>query len=331
MVESSRTTSEYGQARKRSESRSKKTARKSSRTKRARRQSTDQSAPPVMFRGSLAGFTWNTAKRKKSKPRRRYDLTLNVPGAEMRLPAVPQVAFGWRLVSGVLALALVMLIYHLWTGPMYQIQQLQIHGLQRLDSRDVTAILGLTGGQIFTVNADELESRLRKTFPEFTEVSVEVGLPASVIVSVQERQPIVTWQQDGRTILVDPDGMAFPRRSESDATPALVVNALDSPPAMQQTEEAVDGAVSFLPVEMVSALLSMNAQAPEGSMLVYDKLRGLGWKDVQGWEVYFGDVRDMSAKLNVYRVIVDKLAKENISPALISVEHVHNPYYRLER
>ncbi len=331
MVESSHSSSDHEQARQRSEARRKKSTRKSARTAGRSQKSQANGVPPVMVRGGLAGFTWEGPKRKKTKPRRRYDLTLSVPGAEMRLPAVPQVAFGWRLVSGTLAIALAMLLYHLWTAPMYKVQVLQISGLQRLDSRDVGAILGIKDEPIFMVDAGELETRLRKTFPEFSQVSVKIGLPASVQIRVQERQPILTWQQDGRTILVDPSGMAFPRRSESDSIPSLVVNAFNSPPAIEQPETNLDAAIQFMPVEMVSAILSMSAQAPEGSALVFDKLRGLGWKDSQGWEVYFGDVRGMSAKLNVYRAIVDKLAADNISPEMISVEHVHNPYYRLER
>jgi hypothetical protein len=39
----------------------------------------------------------------------------------------------------------------------------------------------------------------------------------------------------------------------------------------------------------------------------------------------------MEMKLLVYQAIVDRLQKEGITPALISVENVHAPYYRLER
>jgi hypothetical protein len=82
---------------------------------------------------------------------------------------------------------------------------------------------------------------------------------------------------------------------------------------------------------MVSAILSMSAQAPAGTPLIYDALHGLGWKDAAGWEVYFGDIRDIEMKLRVYQALVKRLQGEGLQPALISVEYVHSPYYRLER
>ena len=52
--------------------------------KKARRSymSEDRSMPPVMVRGD---FTWMPQSvRKRNKTRRRYDVALNIPGAEMR-------------------------------------------------------------------------------------------------------------------------------------------------------------------------------------------------------------------------------------------------------
>jgi hypothetical protein len=36
-------------------------------------------------------------------------------------------------------------------------------------------------------------------------------------------------------------------------------------------------------------------------------------------------------KMAVYQALVDQLKSEGIQPALISVEYVHAPYYRMER
>ena len=66
--------------------------------------------------------------------------------------------------------------------------------------------------------------------------------------------------------------------------------------------------------------------------LVYDSVHGLGWNDPKGWEVYFGsEDQDMEMKLTVYQALVDRLENEGIQPAMISVEYVHAPYYRMER
>lgn len=291
----------------------------------------ERNVPPVLVRGvSLGDMPWQPRPRSKTKPRRRYDVALNMPGVEMRLPSIPQIAIGWRLVSFLLVAALGMLLYHLWNSPQYRIQNARVIGLQRLTSQDVNAVLNVRDERIFAVDPAILEKKLLQAFPEFSKAAVKVNLPGEVTVRVEERQPILTWRQDGRTILVDANGFSFPTRDENAVLPAVVVEAHGAPPA-QEVQAENPTLEQFMPVEMVSAILSMSAQVPQGTLISYDPQRGLGWKDVQGWEVYFGDTRNMDMKLRLYRAILEKLDKDDIMPALISVEHVHLPYYRLER
>jgi len=248
----------------------------------------------------------------------------------MRLPALPQVAFGWRFVSALLGAALSLLLYHLWNSPAYRVGSPQVMGLQRISSKDVSAIMNVNNEPVFALDVNELRNRLEEAFPEFSSVAVEVSLPSDVLVTVQERQPILAWRQDNRTVLVDANGVAFPLRAEQDTIPSLVVEAFDTPPTAVMDIDPT-APVQLIPVEMVSAILSLSAYAPADRPLVYDRQRGLGWQDEQGWEVYFGDVRDMNTKLHVYQAVVKKLQSEGITPALISVEHVQIPYYRLDR
>jgi len=289
-----------------------------------------RSMPPVMVRGQLSGESLSLRKGKK-KARRRVDLTLNVPGAEMRLPALPEFSFSMRWVSGLIVLGLSFLLYQLWSSPTFMIQEAELIGLQRLSSRDVNTVLRLVDEPIFMVNPGELKSKIMTSFPEFSQVQIEVSLPNSVRVTVDERVPILTWRQDSRTVFVDANGVAFPLRGESATAPSLVVEATSPPPTNVDALPDFGSPAQFMPVEMVSAILSMSAQAPQGIPLAYDAQHGLGWKDPNGWEVYFGQLKDMAAKLNIYQALMKKLEKEGFKPTLVSVEYIHSPYFRIER
>jgi hypothetical protein len=318
--------------------------RKSKRTKKAKPQPSTRhykmevrSQPPVMVRGSLEGVPLRARKAGKTKARRRYDLSLNVPGAEMRLPALPMISIGPRLISGVLAIALGVMAYLLWTAPNFQVQAAQISGLQRLSANDVNTVLDISGQPIFTVSGKELEKKLLDAFPEFSSVAVKVGFPQDVQVSVTERVPILTWRQADHTILVDANGVAFPQRDPAEVGPALTVEASGPPTSAEVTSQSADpqseaqANAQFMPVDMVSAIISMSAFVPKNTPLIYDSEHGLGWKDTQGWDVYFGDIRDIDMKLRVYQAMLKTFKKEKINPILISVEYVHTPYYRLEK
>lgn len=269
-------------------------------------------------------------KKRQTKARKRYDVSLSVPGAEMRLPSLPHLKAGWRIVSAILTITFSALIYYLWTSPSYRVITAEVNGLQRLTSHDVNAVLDILDESIFTLNSSELQKKLQEAFPEFSSASVNISLPNKVNVEVVERQPILAWQQDGLTTLVDANGAAFPQRFLNNEIPPVAVQANSSPPQGDDLSEAnsLDG---FMSVELVSTIMSMHAQSPENIPLSYDDEHGLGWKDPRGWSVFFGDVADMDTKMNVYKAIVEQVTKQNKKPSLISIEYVHNPYYRLEQ
>jgi cell division septal protein FtsQ len=329
--------------------------------RRSPRRSVSQSGPynpPVMVRTNMAAQA--PAARKRSKTRRRYDVALGVPGAEMRLPALPQVHFGWRLISLVMVALLGAALYHLWNSPKYQVETVKVNGLQRLSSDQVNVDLNLAGQPIFSLNPAALRDQLMKDFPELKSAAVSVAWPNKVTVTVSERLPVLTWQQDGKTLFVDADGMAFaPRPGEKPLGPVILASS--SPPvlltgeqpaqtslqdqlaAINQTSAAAqsDKAAAspaqpavvrpWLTPQMVAGILTLAKQAPKGTNVVYDRQHGLGWKDAGGWNVYFGDGQDMAMKLNVYKAIVKQLKSEDITPTFISVEYAHAPYYHAQQ
>jgi cell division protein FtsQ len=286
-----------------------------------------------MVRGGQIGGT--ISSRKKAKPiKRRYDVALGATGAEMRLPALPSVRFGWRLVSGLLVGILAFTLYTLWNSPMYRVSTAEVEGLKRLNSQDINAVANVAGKPIFVVDPRKVRQDIQASFLELADVSVDVKIPAKVLIVVEERQPVLAWEEESKVMWVDAKGVAFPPRGEDG--PSILVKAENSPlspPASESQEEdaQIEAPNRFLPPQLVSAALAISLQAPQGTPLVYTGDHGLGWKDPRGWEVYFGmNLKDMEMKLRVYQTLVKRLGKEKIQPKLISVEYVHAPYYRLE-
>jgi hypothetical protein len=250
----------------------------------------------------------------------------------MRLPSLPVASIGWRLFSGLLAAALAALIYLAWNRPELQVGAAEVQGLQRLSSADINAIADVSGKPIFTVQPKKIEEDLKLAYPELSNVTVSTSLPSAVRIVLEEREPVVTWEQDGRTWWVDKTGFAYPQRDEAQAPPVRV-RADDTIPSASVQGEAASprsSTPSFSP-EFVAAVLQLSAQAPEGKPLIYNHDHGLGWKDGHGWEVYFGtELQDIDMKLQVYEAILKEIKKKDVHPIFVSVEFVHAPYYRLE-
>ena len=282
--------------------------------------------PPVYIRGGMANLPVQP-RRLGVPPKRRYNVALSVPGAELHLPAMPVLRLSWRVVSGVIAALLLAVAVYLWTSPTYRIDMVQVVGLQRLTANDVNTVVGLVGQSIFSASPQKIRQDLQQAFPELKDVSVKVGLPAKVEVKARERIPVIAWNQGDSEKWIDMEGMAFPPRG--DVGKLVVVDAKDNPPGIGKISP-MD--LRFISPEMVGVIGRMALKAPKDTPLLYDSEHGLGWLDPFNCQVYFGlDMRDMDEKLQVYQALAAKLSNDAIQPALISVEFLHAPYYRLER
>jgi cell division septal protein FtsQ len=321
-------------------------------TRRTGRRFEQTAPPPMMVRGGVQGLP--VLRKKRSRAKRRVDVSLGMPGAEMRLPSLPRVQIGWRVVSALIVALLGFLLYTLWNSPKYQVNAAQISGLQRISAHQVQAVLGLSGQPVFTLNQHEMQEKLVKTFPEFESVAVKVSLPNLVKVSVKERVPALIWRKGEQIQMVDVSGIAFPIREDAMELGLPVIEATSLPPLLQiqddaseldasqleqralqaetqsEAQSATQDARQIMSADMVTAVLTMALQAPHGTTLVYDARHGLGWVDQGGWQVYFGDVADMQMKLHVYHALVEKLQQDGSTPRMVSVEYVHAPYFRLQ-
>lgn len=283
---------------------------------------------------------------------KRQGQKVNVPlkskGATLQLPAFPRLKFGWRLISGaifILSLAVVITFTSLDT---FEVSALTLEGAERLTAETMNAQLGLAGASIVEVQPKEVEAQITALFPSLSSVEVTTGLPASVTVKVVERQPLIAWYQDGATYWIDANGVMFPVFGEA-AVPQTVY-ATGNPPAaysplieadeletgMETEPEAgltlTTAALPNTTPEFVQGVLTLLGYVPEGSVLQYDPAFGLGWQDPNGWLVYFGkDIENIDVKLAEYQTIIAELREKNLTPALISLEFLHAPFYRLEQ
>ncbi len=288
-----------------------------------------------------------------NRKRNQVHVPLKKKGAELQLPAFPRLRLGWRLISGaVFALSLAMVISFSSLSA-FQVSSIDLRGAQRLDAGLVLEQVDIIGEGIIKVQPEETAEKIQALFPSLSSVRVSVGIPASVTLRVTERQPLILWQGDSDSLWIDAEGVMFPIMGEAEVT--MTVMAKSTPPAAAIAEEDEPGAleeettqadenedvisIAGMPPqkyprttpEFIQGILSLKNYIPEGSSLQYDPQFGLGWQDTQGWLVYFGkDVQNIDLKLAEYQTILAALRSENITPALISLEFLHAPFYRLE-
>jgi hypothetical protein len=258
--------------------------------------------------------------------RRRHYFKLADAGAELRLPALPNVHVGWRVVSGLIAAATLAALFFMWSASDFVVSGVDLRGAQRLDAAAVEAVIKVSGSSIFSIETDSIYTLLRQQFPELQAVNVSVGFPAKVVVRVEERAPVLAWEQAGLTVWVDAAGVSFIPQGTAESL--IKVTALEAPPTLDGENYAQH---QLIRPEMVRAIQDLSRIAPQGAPLIYDPRLGFGWTDPGGWQAFFGqDGKDMTQRLAVYLRIVAELSAHNLTPTLISVAQLHAPYYRMD-
>jgi hypothetical protein len=302
-------------------------ARPQKRKSRAKSKSGYRELPPITARGVVNDFA---IERRKKAGKRRFNAILSLPRPAARVLSLPnrRIRASWRLLSFVILLLLGTGLYLLWTLPEFRVNAARISGNQRISTEELNAALDLNGKPIFLLTPAQLKERALRAYPELASVDVTVDLPNIVTVKVNEREPVILWQQDGGYAWVDKTGTAF--RPHGDAPGLIVVQALSAPPTISTAEDNPLVPAPFISEETVKALTELAPYVPAGTPILYDPVKGLSWTDGRGWQAVFGTSGDdVEAKVRVYQAMVDWLTQRGIRPILINVAYPSAPFYRL--
>jgi hypothetical protein len=269
-------------------------------------------------------------------------------GEEIRGAIKRRFKVGWRILSLLIVGILSYALLTAWRSPEYRISEIKITGLQRLSEAELLAKVTVLGMHSFAVEPEKIKAEIVAAFPDFREVTVKVGIPGTFEIIVTERQPMIAWQSKKALIWVDSEGYLIPPRGASGEI--LAIQA-DSIPAYQ-IRSSIEDPVTLKSVtnrfqksrqpwhfrgsqtdrqRLLTATLQLNAWMPNEKTLLYQRQRGLGWKDARGWDVFVGQkLEGINDKMVMYETIVRELEKQGISPTLVSVEFLHAPYYRTD-
>lgn len=312
--------------------------RRAERVTRELQQAAKQAAKP-MVKVSARLTTLPLKESPKPAEKRKFKIALGLPEFHLKkpkialprlpqLPRMPRAHTNWRIASVLFALAFGTLLVLAFQLQYFYVPTAYVLGNTRILSEEINGIIGVSGQNIFTVQPDDLERRLRLNYPELLSAQVDVYLPNYVYVTVLERQPVILWNQNGGYTWIDEAGVAFRPRGE--AAGLIVVNALDAPPAGIPTSDDPYSPPPFLQKDLVDSALALAPLVPASATLTFSSADGFSWVDPRGWTAAFGtSSNDMPLKITVYRTLVDSLLQKGKTPIYINVEHPDGPYYRM--
>lgn len=206
----------------------------------------------------------------------------------------------------------------------FYIYRIDVVGAQRTSPEEASQASGLSGLHILWARPNRIEARILKALPALEGAQVgcrlrasgsSAGLSAACDVAVVERQPRVTWDENGRLWWVDADGMIF-SAEERLAEGWLVQGPLPRDKGARLEERA---SVALNELWETGAHVS--------PVLQYVPGRGFVLTDERGWRVIVGQGPGMARRMQMLEWLAADLQARGVTPRFVDLRFLHAPYY----
>lgn len=210
----------------------------------------------------------------------------------------------------------------------FYVHHANVVGAGRVSPNEIFRASGLPGLHILWARPTEIEARILATLPPVESTRVVCKLPAVCTITITERQPEVTWDEDGQLWWIDAEGIIFP------ASPPFI------PPKVGGGRGGAEGWLVRGPLprdedgrldERVHVALTelRTAGANVSSSLSHVPGRGLVLTDERGWRVIVGQGAGMAERLRVLECLAADLEARGLTPRFVDVRFPDAPYYSL--
>jgi cell division septal protein FtsQ len=207
------------------------------------------------------------------------------------------IPFSWRWLSGTLSILLVLILYGMVASDVFIVRSVSVGGERYMSREEVFELAGIANTHLFWINPREVEARIEEN-PSIADAQVFIGWPPNMVaIYIVERDPAIIWEQANFRVWVDVNGtVMFARRDRPDLVRIVYPDG-----------EGVLGAGATIDREIVAAALQLKTKFPTIDVLLYDDIKGLGYRDTRqgnSWIVWFGKGTNIDMKVRVYNEIV---------------------------
>ena len=220
--------------------------------------------------------------------------------------------------SLLIIVALLLVLFVFFSSDAFYVHSIAVGGTHYLPKEEIFALTGIANMHVFWVDPAAVRQSLLRS-SSIAEAEVSVGWPPNMVqVVVAEREPAMIWVQSGTTHWIDLQGRVMQVREERDDLVRVIAgNDVDEGPLGQNVRVSTD---------VVNGALQLYELLPAVSELRYHPIKGLGFRDDNGTNIWFGTGPNMPEKIVVYQAIAEDMRGRGMQPYEINVANPDAPY-----
>lgn len=225
----------------------------------------------------------------------------------------------WRLLSLAIVLSLSSILLVMLSSDAFYVRSIAVGGLNYLTKEEVFTYADIANTHIFWVKPDAIRQNLLQS-PAIADAQITLSWPPQMVnILIEERQPALVWEQGGTAIWVDVQGRIMAQRTD---LPNLIRISAEIP-----VERGPLGGSQRVDTHIVIGALQLQELLPGVTTLRYDAVRGLGYRNPNGWDVWFGTGSGMREKFSIYRSIADSVQARGIQVGEVNIVNPDAPFY----
>jgi hypothetical protein len=291
------------------------------RTRRRRRRTFESSTAQPQIKRKQKPEPARAADKQKNARARSHSGAVSAAS-----PPASQRRSRWRTLGlRVLAAAILMIVIgamvYLSTAEMFFVYGAEIVGSRFLPLDTIYQSAGVDELNIFWVNPKKVTQRIEE-LDGIKAARVHCSLPATVLIEVEERQPVVMWRAEAQESdwWLDEDDVVLPYHGVLSNT----VFVVDSSERQLHVGDQIE------PKGIVRSVQQLAAALPHVEVFYYQPEQGLSFsqRTPKGeWPVYLGDSQDLPHKIQVLKALTDYLVAQDIRPRYVDLRWPDHPAY----
>ncbi len=183
-------------------------------------------------------------------------------------------------------------LYGVGASPAFHYAKMQLDGIHFTDAAAVEAALADVRGQnLFRLATGPLQAALER-LPTVEHARIDVRLPGTLAVTIQERRPVLVWQTGDERYLAGADGMIFARLGDGAPNEAAGLPQIDDRRAAS-TSLTIGSRLDAVDVDAATRLASLRpadvgSSAVALAIAVTDENGFVLTTKPAGWSAIFG-------------------------------------------
>ena len=224
----------------------------------------------------------------------------------------------WRLFSGFIVISLTILLFLFFSADSFYVRSVAVGGLQYLTKEEVFAFSDVANVHVFWLDPEETRENILRS-ASIAEAKVVLGWPPNIVqIVIEEREPALVWENAGVATWIDLQGRAMTLRADRDDLIRIIAADIFEGPLDQNDRVSVD---------IVHGAIQLQDLFPEVTTLRFDPAKGLGYKNENGWDIWFGTGTGMAEKVAIYNTLTANLIARGIQPGEINIANPDAPVY----